>query len=111
MSSLGCGTDLSWRHVLPLTVLLKFRAKKGRDPSLQSYAKDAEMLLQLRGDVLGPLGVRADLLPDDFARWGKGWVVFHVRERKRLCPPVPSPWIRWPSAGPCCTTDYHWLLG
>ncbi|XP_062996779.1 SUMO-activating enzyme subunit 1 [Elgaria multicarinata webbii] len=49
-----------------LQVLLKFRTEKGRDPSLQSYAEDAELLLQMRTDVLASLGVGSDLLPDDF---------------------------------------------
>lgn len=53
----------------PLAVLLRFRTLKGRDPSLQSCSEDAEVLLQMRTDVLASLGVAADLLPDDFARW------------------------------------------
>ncbi|KAL8220051.1 UNVERIFIED_CONTAM: SUMO-activating enzyme subunit 1 [Gekko kuhli] len=50
-----------------LRVLLKFRSEKGRDPSPQGYAEDAETLLQARTGVLETLGVGADLLPDDFA--------------------------------------------
>nr|XP_028597605.1 SUMO-activating enzyme subunit 1 [Podarcis muralis] len=50
-----------------LQVLLRFRTLKGRDPSLQSCSEDAEVLLQMRTDVLASLGVAADLLPDDFA--------------------------------------------
>ncbi|PKK17079.1 SUMO1 activating enzyme subunit 1, partial [Columba livia] len=49
-----------------LQVLLKFRAENGRDPSPQSYARDAELLLRMRRDVLDALGVGADLLPDEF---------------------------------------------
>ncbi|XP_015262605.1 PREDICTED: SUMO-activating enzyme subunit 1 [Gekko japonicus] len=50
-----------------LQVLLKFRSEKGRDPSPQGYAEDAETLLQTRTGVLESLGVGTDLLPDDFA--------------------------------------------
>ncbi|XP_044285672.1 SUMO-activating enzyme subunit 1 isoform X2 [Varanus komodoensis] len=49
-----------------LQVLLKFRTEKGRDPLLQSYTEDAEVLLQLRNDVLASLSVGTELLPDDF---------------------------------------------
>uniref|UniRef100_A0A6J0T687 SUMO-activating enzyme subunit 1 n=1 Tax=Pogona vitticeps TaxID=103695 RepID=A0A6J0T687_9SAUR len=52
-----------------LQVLLRFRTEKGRDPSLQNCAEDAERLLQLRTEVLGSLGVAVDLLPDDFASY------------------------------------------
>ncbi|XP_054855060.1 SUMO-activating enzyme subunit 1 isoform X2 [Eublepharis macularius] len=52
-----------------LRVLLKFRTEKGRDPSPQACAEDAEVLLQTRTGVLESLGAAgADLLPDDFAR-------------------------------------------
>ncbi|XP_030402525.1 SUMO-activating enzyme subunit 1 isoform X1 [Gopherus evgoodei] len=51
-----------------LQVLLKFRADKGRDPLPESYAEDAELLLQMRNEVLDSLGVGAGLLPDDFVR-------------------------------------------
>lgn len=49
-------------------MLLKFRTDKGRDPSSESYSEDAELLLQIRNDVLDSLGVSPDLLPDDFVR-------------------------------------------
>lgn len=49
-------------------MLLKFRTDKGRDPSSDSYSEDAELLLQIRNDVLDSLGVSPDLLPDDFVR-------------------------------------------
>ncbi|CAO2626914.1 SUMO-activating enzyme subunit 1, partial [Lemmus lemmus] len=52
-----------------LQVLLKFRTDKGRDPSSDSYSEDAELLLQIRNDVLDSLGVSPDLLPDDFVRY------------------------------------------
>ncbi|XP_059137244.1 SUMO-activating enzyme subunit 1 [Peromyscus eremicus] len=52
-----------------LQVLLKFRTDKGRDPSSESYSEDAELLLQIRNDVLDSLGVSPDLLPDDFVRY------------------------------------------
>ncbi|KAK7802674.1 hypothetical protein U0070_011610 [Myodes glareolus] len=52
-----------------LQVLLKFRTDKGRDPSCDSYSEDAELLLQIRNDVLDSLGVSPDLLPDDFVRY------------------------------------------
>lgn len=54
--------------MLFLAVLLKFRTEKGRDPSPKNSAEDTKTLLQLRTDVLGSLGVGADLLPDDFVR-------------------------------------------
>ncbi|XP_007433858.1 SUMO-activating enzyme subunit 1 [Python bivittatus] len=50
-----------------LQVLLKFRTEKGRDPSPQSYMDDAEVLRQMRTDVLASLGVGTDLIADDFA--------------------------------------------
>uniref|UniRef100_A0A5F9CUF7 SUMO1 activating enzyme subunit 1 n=1 Tax=Oryctolagus cuniculus TaxID=9986 RepID=A0A5F9CUF7_RABIT len=53
-----------------LQVLLKFRTDKGRDPGSATRGEDAELLLQIRNDVLDSLGVSADLLPDDFVRWG-----------------------------------------
>lgn len=49
-------------------MLLKFRTDKGRDPSSDNYSEDAELLLQIRNDVLDSLGVSPDLLPDDFVR-------------------------------------------
>ncbi|KAH0631467.1 hypothetical protein JD844_005799, partial [Phrynosoma platyrhinos] len=49
-----------------LQVLLKFRSEKDRDPCVQNCAEDAEVLLQMRNDVLASLGVESDLLPDDF---------------------------------------------
>ncbi|KAJ6663643.1 hypothetical protein lerEdw1_009722 [Lerista edwardsae] len=64
-------TKAALKHPAPdyflLQVLLKFRMEKGRDPSPKNSAEDAEALLQLRTDVLGSLGVGADLLPDEFA--------------------------------------------
>ncbi|KAL1785185.1 SUMO-activating enzyme subunit 1 isoform X1 [Sigmodon hispidus] len=42
---------------------------KGRDPSSDSYSEDAELLLQIRNDVLDSLGISPDLLPDDFVRY------------------------------------------
>lgn len=51
------------------TVLLKFRTDKGRDPDPQSFAEDSELLIQIRDDVLGALGVSSDLLSDDFTRY------------------------------------------
>lgn len=55
-------------------MLLKFRTDKGRDPSVDTCAEDAELLLQIRNDVLDALGVSPDLLPDDFVRcvWAAG---------------------------------------
>ncbi|XP_051693349.2 SUMO-activating enzyme subunit 1 [Oryctolagus cuniculus] len=52
-----------------LQVLLKFRTDKGRDPGSATRGEDAELLLQIRNDVLDSLGVSADLLPDDFVRY------------------------------------------
>lgn len=49
-----------------LQVLLKFRTVKARDPSPDSYADDCELLLQMRNDVLDSLGVKSDLLTDEF---------------------------------------------
>ncbi|XP_051900342.1 SUMO-activating enzyme subunit 1 [Pristis pectinata] len=49
-----------------LQVLLKFRNVKARDPSPDSYGDDSELLLQLRNDVLDSLGVKSDLLADEF---------------------------------------------
>uniref|UniRef100_A0A8C8AN19 SUMO1 activating enzyme subunit 1 n=1 Tax=Otus sunia TaxID=257818 RepID=A0A8C8AN19_9STRI len=52
-----------------LQVLLKFRTDNARDPSPQSYARDSQVLLQIRRDVLEALGVGADLLPDEFVSY------------------------------------------
>nr|KAF6281935.1 SUMO1 activating enzyme subunit 1 [Pipistrellus kuhlii] len=52
-----------------LSVLLKFRTDKGRDPSCDTFGEDSELLLQIRNDVLDSLGVNPDLLPADFARF------------------------------------------
>ncbi|XP_078389589.1 SUMO-activating enzyme subunit 1 [Cetorhinus maximus] len=49
-----------------LQVLLKFRAAKARDPMPENYEEDSELLLQLRNDVLDSLGVKSDLLTDEF---------------------------------------------
>ncbi|OBS71844.1 hypothetical protein A6R68_13580 [Neotoma lepida] len=61
------------KHTAPdyflLQVLLKFHPDKGRDPSSDSYNEDAELLLQIRNDVLYSLGISPDLLPDDFVRY------------------------------------------
>lgn len=55
--------------LLPLTVLLKFRTDKGRDPQPVSFAEDSQLLLQIRDDVLETMGVSSDLLPNTFARY------------------------------------------
>lgn len=64
----GVFGDFSLSPLLP--VLLKFRTDNGRDPSPQNYAADSQSLLQIRRDVLEALGVGADLLPDEFVRYG-----------------------------------------
>ncbi|XP_010002782.1 PREDICTED: SUMO-activating enzyme subunit 1, partial [Chaetura pelagica] len=51
-----------------LQVLLQFRADRGRDPCPQHHAQDSELLLQTRRDVLGALGVGAEILPEEFVR-------------------------------------------
>lgn len=64
--------------LLPLTVLLKFRTDKGRDPQPVSFAEDSQLLLQIRDDVLETLGVSSELLPDTFVRylfdWDQHWL-------------------------------------
>lgn len=54
--------------LLPSTVLLKFRTDRGRDPRCDAFSEDSELLLQIRDDVLGALGVDPALLPADFVR-------------------------------------------
>ncbi|XP_034024552.1 SUMO-activating enzyme subunit 1 [Thalassophryne amazonica] len=49
-----------------LHVLLKFRTDKGRDPEPQCFAEDSKLLEQIRNDVLYALGVKCDILNDDF---------------------------------------------
>ncbi|XP_067874947.1 SUMO-activating enzyme subunit 1 isoform X1 [Heterodontus francisci] len=49
-----------------LQVLLKFRTVKARDPLSDSYEDDSALLLQLRNNVLDSLGVKRDLLTDEF---------------------------------------------
>uniref|UniRef100_UPI00398E904B SUMO-activating enzyme subunit 1 n=1 Tax=Pristiophorus japonicus TaxID=55135 RepID=UPI00398E904B len=49
-----------------LQVLLKFRTDKARDPMPESYGDDSDLLLQLRNEVLDSLGVKTDLVTDEF---------------------------------------------
>uniref|UniRef100_H3D7D5 SUMO1 activating enzyme subunit 1 n=1 Tax=Tetraodon nigroviridis TaxID=99883 RepID=H3D7D5_TETNG len=49
-----------------LHVLLKFRTDKGRDPDPQTFTEDGKVLIQIRDDVLGAVGVGTDLLGEDF---------------------------------------------
>ncbi|KAJ8414546.1 hypothetical protein AAFF_G00037480 [Aldrovandia affinis] len=52
-----------------LQVLLKFRTDRGRDPHPGSFSEDTPLLLQIRDDVLEALGLRSDLLHDDFVTY------------------------------------------
>lgn len=56
-------------RLLPLTVLLKFRTDKGRNPQSVSFAEDSRLLLQIRDDVLETMGVSLELLPNTFVRY------------------------------------------
>ncbi|KAF6079319.1 SUMO1 activating enzyme subunit 1 [Phyllostomus discolor] len=69
LCNLGQMRQFATRGSYFLTLLLKFRTDKGRDPSSDTFGEDSELLLQIRNDVLDALGVSPDLLPEDFVRY------------------------------------------
>lgn len=79
-------------------MLLKFRTDKGRDPTSDSYSEDAELLLQIRNDVLESLGISPDLLPDDFVRLASAqtgmcvgcWSLLRPESQGDSCTPFAS---------------------
>jgi ubiquitin-like 1-activating enzyme E1 A len=53
-----------------VSVLLRFRSKRGHDPSPKKRQEDIEELCKVRDEVLAKLGVPVDKVPDNMFRYG-----------------------------------------
>jgi hypothetical protein len=64
-------TGFSWQQKSGylLSVLLRFRSKRRRDPSPKNRQKDIEELCKIRDEVLAELNVPVEKVPDNLFRY------------------------------------------